>query len=78
MDMSAIASRLGLSGSRHAVRKAAELRRLCDVTLDSVSSVLGIGEVCKATICLEIAASKFQVMFDRAEAVRMTGMSDKA
>ncbi|KAG8099314.1 hypothetical protein GUJ93_ZPchr0013g36971 [Zizania palustris] len=78
MDMSAIASRLGLglSASRPVVRKAAELRRLCDVTFDS--SVLGIGEVCKAIICLEIAASKFQVIFDRAEAVRMSGMSEKA
>ncbi|XP_062189964.1 LOW QUALITY PROTEIN: origin of replication complex subunit 6-like [Phragmites australis] len=103
MDMSAIAARLGLSGSRPVVRKAAELRRLCDVTFDS--SVLGIvsaqnycppsscslsivgsvsdlcalqGEVCKAIICLEIAASKFQVIFDRAEAVRMSGMSEKA
>ncbi|CAM0948882.1 unnamed protein product [Alopecurus aequalis] len=76
MDMSAIAARLGLSGSRPVVRKAAELRRLCDITFDS--SVLGIGEVCKAIICLEIAATKFQVLFDRAEAVRMSGMSDKA
>jgi hypothetical protein len=40
MDMSAIAARLGLSGSRPVVRKAAELRRLCDVTFDS--SVLGV------------------------------------
>ncbi|KAK3127783.1 hypothetical protein QOZ80_7AG0578400 [Eleusine coracana subsp. coracana] len=76
MDMSAIAARLGLSGSRPVVRKAAELRRLCDINFDS--SVLGIGEVCKAIICLEIAASKFQVIFDRAEAVRMSGMSEKA
>lgn len=74
--MSSIAARLGLSGSRPVVRKAAELRRLCDITFDS--SVLGIGEVCKAIICLEIAATKFQVVFDRAEAVRMSGMSDKA
>lgn len=86
MDMSAIAARLGLSGSRPVIRKAGELRRLCDVNFDS--SVLGIvsgpdcppsspeflfffrredvpltlvllqGEVCKAIICLEIAASK--------------------
>jgi hypothetical protein len=35
-----MASRLGLSGSRPVVRKASELRRLCDVTFDS--SVLGI------------------------------------
>ncbi|XP_066395345.1 origin of replication complex subunit 6-like [Miscanthus floridulus] len=76
MDMSAIAARLGLSGSRPVIRKAGELRRLCDVNFDS--SVLGIGEVCKAIICLEIATSKFQVIFDRAEAVRMSGMSEKA
>ncbi|XBI53503.1 origin of replication complex subunit 6 isoform X1 [Aegilops tauschii subsp. strangulata] len=104
MDMSAIAARLGLSGSRPVVRKAAELRRLCDINFDS--SVLGIvslphrpfnhfssldlsgvrvsdagfaqGEVCKAIICLEIAATKFQVIFDRSEAVRMSGMSEKA
>ncbi|KAF7059018.1 hypothetical protein CFC21_065972 [Triticum aestivum] len=104
MDMSAIAARLGLSGSRPFVRKAAELRRLCDINFDS--SVLGIvsiphrpsnhllsldlsvvrvsdagfaqGEVCKAIICLEVAATKFQVMFDRSEAVQMSGMSEKA
>ncbi|KAF7065672.1 hypothetical protein CFC21_071753 [Triticum aestivum] len=76
MDMSAIAARLGLSGSRPVVRKAAELRRLCDINFDS--SVLGIGEVCKAIICLEITATKFQVIFDRSEAVRMSGMSEKA
>lgn len=86
MDMSSIAANLGLSGSRPVIRKAGELRRLCDVNFDS--SVLGIvscpgclpsspssvflpprgrasdlcvllqGEVCKAIICLEIAASK--------------------
>ncbi|XBH70194.1 hypothetical protein VPH35_097909 [Triticum aestivum] len=56
MDMSAIAARLGLSGSRPVVRKAAELRRLWDINFDS--SVLGIGEVCKAIIYLEIAATK--------------------
>jgi hypothetical protein len=40
MDMSAIAARLGLSGSRPVIRKAGELRRLCDVNFNS--SVLGI------------------------------------
>jgi hypothetical protein len=40
MDMTEIAARLGLSGSRPVVRKATELRRLCDINVDS--SVLAI------------------------------------
>ncbi|EEF39914.1 Origin recognition complex subunit, putative [Ricinus communis] len=76
MDLSEIAKKLGLSESKHIVRKAAELRRLCDVQFDS--SVIGIGEVCKAIICLEIAATRFQVIFDRQAAIRLSGMSEKA
>ncbi|XP_059648852.1 origin of replication complex subunit 6 isoform X1 [Cornus florida] len=76
MDLSDIANKLGLSESKHLVRKAAEFRRLCDVQFDS--SVIGVGEICKAIICLEIAATRFQVIFDRQSAIRLSGMSEKA
>ncbi|XP_028771920.1 origin of replication complex subunit 6 [Neltuma alba] len=76
MDMSEIAKKLGLSDSKLAVRKALELRRLCDVQFNS--SVIGVGEVCKAIICLEIAAARMGLLFDRSSAVRLSGMSEKA
>ncbi|XP_030550708.1 origin of replication complex subunit 6 [Rhodamnia argentea] len=76
MDLSEIARKLGLSESKHLLRKAAELRRLSDVQFDS--SIIGVGEVCKAIICLEIAANRLQVMFDRQAAVKQSGMSEKA
>ncbi|XP_010917031.1 origin of replication complex subunit 6 [Elaeis guineensis] len=76
MDISSIAARLGLADSKSLIRKAEELRRLSDVQFDS--SIIGVGEVTKAIICLEIAASKFQVLFDRQSAIRMSGMSEKA
>ncbi|XP_013639403.1 PREDICTED: origin of replication complex subunit 6-like [Brassica oleracea var. oleracea] len=58
------------------VRKAAEIRRLCDAQFDS--SVIGVGEICKAVICLEMAASRLQVIFDRQAAIKLSGMSEKA
>lgn len=76
MDISGIAAKLGLPGSKPLIRKAEELRRLSDVQFDS--SVIGVGEVLKAIICLEIAASRLQVLFDRPSAIRMSGMSEKA
>ncbi|KAL0374061.1 UNVERIFIED_CONTAM: Origin of replication complex subunit [Sesamum radiatum] len=76
MDMSEIAKKLGLSESRQLIRKAAELRRLADIQFDS--SVTGVGEICKAIICLEIAASRMEVIFDRQTAIKMSGMSEKA
>ncbi|KAG6484219.1 hypothetical protein ZIOFF_061014 [Zingiber officinale] len=76
MDFSAIASRLRLSGSKTLIRKAKELRRLSDVQFDS--SITGVGEVAKAIICLELAASRFDVVFDRQAAIKMSGMSEKA
>ncbi|KAF7809135.1 Origin of replication complex subunit 6 [Senna tora] len=76
MDLSEIARKLGLSDSNLVIRKAAELRRLCDVQFDS--SIIGIGEVCKAVICLEIAATRLGVLFDRSRCIRLSGMSEKA
>ncbi|KAK8546967.1 hypothetical protein V6N13_099712 [Hibiscus sabdariffa] len=77
MDLSDIARKLGLSQHKMLLRKAAELRRLCDVQFDS--SIIGVGEVCKAVICLEIAATRFgEVIFDRQKAVKLSGMSEKA
>lgn len=75
MDLSEIAQRMGLSDLK-IVRKAEELRRLSDIQFDS--SVIGVGENCKAVICLEIAANRSQVMFDRQSAIRLSGMSEKA
>ncbi|KAG5604121.1 hypothetical protein H5410_025613 [Solanum commersonii] len=76
MDLSDIARKLGLTETKHLVRKAAELRRLADVQFDS--SVIGVGEICKAIICLEIAACRMDVMFDRQAAIKLSGMSEKA
>ncbi|KAJ0987410.1 hypothetical protein J5N97_005766 [Dioscorea zingiberensis] len=76
MDISTIAAKLGLSDSKHVIRKASELRRLSDLQFDS--SVMGVGEVCKAVICLEIAALRLQVLFDRQVAIRTSGLSEKA
>ncbi|KAJ6811728.1 origin of replication complex subunit 6-like isoform X2 [Iris pallida] len=80
MDVSSIATRLGLvgsgSGSKTLIRKAEELRRLSDLRFDSAA--IGVGEVCKAIICLEIAATRMNVLFDRQSAIKMSGMSEKA
>lgn len=76
MDLSSIAKKLGLSDSKLVIRKAAELRRLSDLQFDS--SVIGVGEVAKAIICLEIAATRLGVLFDRSCAVKLSGMSERA
>ncbi|ONI30793.1 hypothetical protein PRUPE_1G273100 [Prunus persica] len=76
MDLSDIARKLDLSDSKHVIRRAAELRRLCDIQFDS--SIIGVGEVCKAVICLEIAATRSGLLFDRQKAIRLSGMSEKA
>ncbi|XP_076884068.1 origin of replication complex subunit 6-like [Bidens hawaiensis] len=76
MDLTDIARKLDLSGPKQVVRKAAELRRMSDLQFDSSSA--GIGEICKAVICLEIAANIKQVLFDRQTAIRLSGMSEKA
>ncbi|KAJ4960865.1 hypothetical protein NE237_020775 [Protea cynaroides] len=76
MDLSDIARKVGLSDAKVLIRKAGELRRLSDVQFDS--SVFGVGEICKAVICLEIAATRSQVLFDRQAAIRLSGMSEKA
>ncbi|KAL3840594.1 hypothetical protein ACJIZ3_025185 [Penstemon smallii] len=76
MDMTDIAKKMGLSESKHLIRKAAELRRQADIQFDS--SVIGVGEICKAIIFLEIAASRMEVIFDRQLAIKMSGMSENA
>ncbi|XP_027098513.1 origin of replication complex subunit 6-like [Coffea arabica] len=76
MDLSEIAKKLGLSQPKHLIRKAAELRRLADAQFDS--SIIGVGEICKAIMCLEIAASRMDVIFDRQAAIRLSGMSERA
>ncbi|KAI3966862.1 hypothetical protein MKW92_017318 [Papaver armeniacum] len=76
MDISQLAKKLGLSDSKHIIRKAEELRRLSNTKFDS--SVIGVGEICKAVICLEMAATRFQALFDRQIAIKLSGMSEKA
>ncbi|XP_057443608.1 origin of replication complex subunit 6 [Lotus japonicus] len=76
MELSSLAKKLGLTDSKLVIRKAAELRRLADVQFDS--SIIGVGEIAKAVICLEIAATKLGVLFDRSSAVRLSGMSQGA
>ncbi|KAK1308088.1 Origin recognition complex subunit 6 [Acorus calamus] len=77
MELTDLSRKLGISEtSKPLIRKAEELRRLCDVRFDS--SLIGVGEVCKSIICLEIAASRLQAMFDRQAAIRVSGMSEKA
>ncbi|XP_022156643.1 origin of replication complex subunit 6 [Momordica charantia] len=76
MDLSDIARKLELSDSENLIRKAGELRRLSDLHLNS--SVIGVGEVCKAVICLEIAATRLGILFDRPGAIKLSGMSEKA
>lgn len=76
MDITDIARKLGLADNKPVVRKASEFRRLSDIKFDS--SAIGIGEICKAVICLEIAANKYEVIFDRQSAIRLSGMSEKA
>ncbi|KAH7861776.1 hypothetical protein Vadar_030791 [Vaccinium darrowii] len=55
MDITEIGKKLGLSESKQVICKAAELHRLCDIQFDC--SAIGIGETCKAVICLEIPAT---------------------
>ncbi|XP_074274573.1 origin of replication complex subunit 6 [Silene latifolia] len=76
MDITEVAKKLGLADNKPVIRKAAEFRRLSDVKFDS--SAIGLGEICKAIICLEIAANKYEVIFDRQSAIRLSGMSEKA
>ncbi|XP_047309032.1 origin of replication complex subunit 6-like isoform X2 [Impatiens glandulifera] len=76
MDIADISKKLGLADSKDVIRKATELRRLCDLHFNSSS--IGVGEICKAIICLEMAASRFDVIFDRRRATKLSGMSDKA
>ncbi|XP_020579777.1 origin of replication complex subunit 6 isoform X2 [Phalaenopsis equestris] len=76
MDISSIAARLGHPNSKTLIRKAEEIRRLSDVQFDS--SIMGVGEVVKAIVCVEIAASRLQMIFDRSAAIRLSGMSEKA
>ncbi|EPS61965.1 hypothetical protein M569_12829, partial [Genlisea aurea] len=76
MSFAEIARKLGVSESKQVVSKAAEIRRLADIQFDS--SVIGVGEICKAVICLEIAAAMMDIVFDRQAAIKLSGMSEKA
>ncbi|XP_031736464.1 origin of replication complex subunit 6 isoform X2 [Cucumis sativus] len=76
MDFRNLARKLDLADSESLIRKAGEFRRLSDLHFNS--SLIGVGEVCKAIICLEIAATRLGFLFDRSSAIKLTGMSEKA
>lgn len=76
MDLSTLASKLGLAGSPAVVRKAQELQRLSKLQFDS--SAFGLGEVCKAVLCFELACSLLLVDFNRQKAIPISGLSEKA
>ncbi|KAL8137675.1 hypothetical protein V2J09_003676 [Rumex salicifolius] len=76
MDLTEMAKSLGVGGNKLLVRKAAELRRLCNLKFNS--SVIGVGEICKTVICLEIASDRFDVILDRQTAIRLSGLPEKA
>ncbi|KAM1065500.1 hypothetical protein ACFX2B_020802 [Malus domestica] len=73
MDLSDIARKLDLYDSKHVIRRAAKRRRLCDIQFDS--SIIGVGEVCKAVIQGNRAIG---LLFDRKKAITLSGMSEKA
>ncbi|CAH9100952.1 unnamed protein product [Cuscuta europaea] len=75
-EMDLFAKKISLSENKMFIRKAAELRRQADIQFDS--SVIGVGEVCKAITCLEIAAFGMGVIFDRQAAIKLSGMTEKA
>ncbi|XP_048441099.1 uncharacterized protein LOC125477726 [Pyrus x bretschneideri] len=64
IDLSDIARKLDLDDSKDVIR------------FDS--SIIGVGEVCRAVICLEIAATTSRLLFDRKKAITLSGMSEKA
>ncbi|RWW32953.1 hypothetical protein BHE74_00034588 [Ensete ventricosum] len=52
MDISAVASRLGLAGSKSLIRKAEELRRFSDVQFDS--SIIGVVSTSMGDLCFDV------------------------
>ncbi|KAI5061835.1 hypothetical protein GOP47_0022374 [Adiantum capillus-veneris] len=76
MDLTNLEGKLGLAGCPAAIRKAKELQRLSKLQFDS--SAFGLGEVCKAVLCFELACSLLHVDMDRQKAIRISGLSEKA
>ncbi|MCO5604395.1 hypothetical protein L7F22_058560 [Adiantum nelumboides] len=76
MDLTSLEVKLGLTGCPPVVRKAQELQRLSKLQFDSAA--FGLGEVCKAVLCFELACSLLHVDMDRQKAIRISGLSDKA
>eukprot|EP00250_Pteridium_aquilinum_P006574 c16464_g1_i1 orf=183-1058(+) len=76
MDLSNLEIKLSLQGFPAVVRKAQELQRLSKLQFDS--SAFGLGEVCKAVLCFELACSLLHVDFDRQKGIRVSGLSEKA
>ncbi|KAG6547321.1 hypothetical protein Mapa_011258 [Marchantia paleacea] len=76
MDMKQLQVKLGLPENLKLTRKAEELQRLSRVHFNS--SAFGVGEVCKAVLCFELACISLQVAFDRQKAIRCSGLSEKA
>ncbi|CAN6675941.1 unnamed protein product [Malus baccata var. baccata] len=69
MDLSDIARKLDLYDSKHVIQRAAELRRLCNIQFDS--SIIGV--VCKAVVCLEIAATRQRMIHERHNILLLSG-----
>ncbi|KAL3675282.1 hypothetical protein R1sor_025230 [Riccia sorocarpa] len=76
MNMKQLQVKLGLPESLKLTRKAEELQRLSRVHFNS--SVFGVGEVCKAVLCFELACIALHIAFDRSRAIRCSGLSEKA
>lgn len=76
MDLNNLGNKLGMAGFPAVVRKAQELQRLSKLQFDS--SAFGLGEVCKAVLCFELACTLMHVDFDRQKAIRVSGLSEKA
>ncbi|AAD14490.1 Hypothetical protein [Arabidopsis thaliana] len=78
MDISDIGRKLSLDNNKLLIRKAAEIRRLCDAQFDS--SIIGVW-VTYCSILLNLIRNllvRLQIIFDRQAAVKLSGMSEKA
>lgn len=76
MDIKVLQRKLGLVENVQLRRKAQELLRLCAVKFESAT--FGVGELAKATICIELACAALDVRVDRSRAVKVSGLSEKA
>ncbi|CAM6120334.1 unnamed protein product [Calypogeia fissa] len=77
MDLKQFQGKLGIpENGGKVLRKSQELQRLSKVHFNA--SEFGVGEICKAVLCVELACQSLQVLFDRQRAIRCSGLSEKA